>query len=226
MDKKHRHELEENDLLDFMANFKDWWAKHGNKLLLVVLVVLVGLLGYKLIHQRTVEARDIAERDFSQATSPEALRNLAQNSSDANYQAKAYLRGGDLLLERSRQSGGATPGDAKAAPALTPEQRQENLRNAEAMYKPVLDLDKAHASYKLNARLGLAAVAEDRQQWDVARQQLETVRKDAGEAFPVLAAQAVARQGLLARLQAPVVFAPETQPATQPAKAEAPPVGK
>ena len=48
------------------------------------------------------------------------------------------------------------------------------------MYRAVLDETK-HPLLRIKARLGLAAVAETRGQWDKAKEQYQAVQKEPGE---------------------------------------------
>ena len=95
-------------------------------------------------------------------------------------------------------------------PAETQEQ-QQRLERAETMYRRVLE-EARGAAFRANAMLGLAAVAESREQWDAAADWYAQA-KAAGEQseLPRIVTIADHRTGLLDRLRQPVdiVEAPE-----------------
>jgi len=218
MDADHRHELKENDLAEFLGNFGPWWAKHGNTLLIAVLVVAAVFFGKRFIESRNAAVLEEAWADLAQATSPESYRLVAQSHELPAVRALADLRGADLWLAKAAApmpDTEPTPqGSQAATPVLTAEQF---LDEAAMVYGRVANDPQAHLVFKLNAHLGLAAVAESRQDWAQAQQQYTWVTEHAGPGYKVIAAQAKARQGQLDRLKRPVVFGPDPDPpATEP----------
>ena len=132
--------------------------------------------------------------------SPAGFKLLAETTDNPTVRAQAYLRGADLYLQRSR-----TPAATGEKP-MTPEERRNGLDAARAMYRIVLDTAE-HEMFKLNARFGLGAVAEDIGEWADARQQYETIIEQAGDAHPALREQAKGKLALLPRLPSPVRLA-------------------
>jgi len=206
MDSEHRHELKENDLADFLAHFGQWWAKHGTKLLTVVLVLAVAFTGKRWYDMRTVAAKENAWRDLAETTSPEGYRSVALTHPNAAVRALAYLRGADLLLANT-----AVGDDSDLA------ETSQTLDSAALMYEQVINDRQTHLVYKLNAQLGLAAVAEGGRDWDAARQHYQSVIDQAGTQYTTIAKQAQARAAMLDRLEKPVVFGPEETEAAPPA---------
>ncbi|MEX0774822.1 MAG: hypothetical protein WD042_03805 [Phycisphaeraceae bacterium] len=219
MDADKRHELEENELASFLVGAKTWWAKHGTRVLSVLLVIVVAWFGWNLYQKRAREARETAWSNLANATSPEALKQAAQSYADPAYQAMAWLKAGDLLLGRAitppeapPEAGAAgTPTTQPADPAPVSDPAAD-LDEAETLYEKVLGRAEADPVFKLNARLGLAAIAETRGHSDEAAQQYELIQKEAGEHYEAIAQQAKARQARLVELARPVVFGAEPPP--------------
>ncbi len=208
MDSEHRHELQENDLAEFIANFGEWWSKHGNTVLTVILVVSVVFLGKRWIDARAESAHEQAWSDLATATSPESFRHTAESHDNPAVRALAYLQGGDLLLAQSKKNQDASPDAAPStAPPLTPDQA---LHEAELMYKQVLADPNTHTVFKLNAHLGLATVAESRQLWNEAQQQYQAIIDTAGPGYDAIAGQARARLANLDELAKPIYLVEPT----------------
>ena len=73
MDTQHRHELKENDLAEFLENFGEWWNKHGTVAMLILLFLVGGFLGYRLLRARAIDQREAAWRDLANTTKPGIL---------------------------------------------------------------------------------------------------------------------------------------------------------
>ena len=78
MDSQHRHELKENDLAQFLANFGQWWGKYGNYLLVIVLVISVTVLGRRWMNASATTANEAAWSDLAYSTSPDTYQLIAQ----------------------------------------------------------------------------------------------------------------------------------------------------
>lgn len=235
MDRQERHELEQNDLESFFQNFGDFWNKYGNAVLFFVMLAALAFAGYRFFNYRYTEAHETAWADLAGSTSPQAYTEVAADHDNTTVQALAYLRGGDLLLaqalspdepaqpEPAPTPEGQTP-EGQPAPNPTPEpakpiDRAATLNDAAAMYAQALGAAKDKPLIALNARLGAAAVAESQGKFDEAKAHYEAVAQEAGEKFPVLAAQAKTRLGLLDTLKTPVAFAPDPPAPATPAGA-------
>jgi predicted negative regulator of RcsB-dependent stress response len=212
MDSEHRHELKQNDLQEFLTHFKDFWAKWGNTITVVVLVVVIAVTGYRFIKDRHMSARERALSELATLTTPTALMDLARSTDDEVVRARAYLKGGDLILHRLAMPVSERAGaDGPAAKPMDAAERDRHLAEAASMYGQVA-AKPPHQIYGIAARLGLGAVAESQGKWDDAAAAYEQVASDAAANFPALAGQARMRLAMLERLRVPVVFAPE--PAT------------
>ena len=228
MDADHRHELKENDLAEFITNFGSWWSKHGTTLLIAVLVIAAVLVGKRFVESRNAAVQEEAWSDLALASSPESYRAVAQSHSLQTVQALADLRGADLWLEKAvapaplpKEEAAADTPETTASASIT----QQALDEAALAYERVANDSQAHHVFKLNAHLGLAAVAEGREDWAQAHKQYTRVIEQAGTGYEAIAAQAKARMAQLDRLKNPVVFGPDPEPvATTPAPQPAPEV--
>lgn len=176
MDTEHRHELKENDLAEFFRNFGQWWSNHGNAMLVLVLVVVVGFTGYHLLVARTSEQYEAAWRDLANSTTPEAYRSVAELSEVGVVQATAYLRGADLLLAKASQES-SVDADNPDDPV------RRSLQKAEEMYLQAIEVAKAeqlHDLFQLNAWLGLASIYEAKHEFEKAADYYQKVQKKAG----------------------------------------------
>lgn len=212
MDAEHRHELKENDLAEFITHFGQWWAQHGNKLLVALLLVVTVWGGKYWFDDRSQKKKEAAWLDLAQTTSPDGYRSVAMSYQNPAVRALAYLRGADLLLTKAAVGPDNKPnGETAAEPAQTVDDTDAAaaLESAELMYQAVLDDAGAHRAYKLNAHLGLAAIAEGRSQWDQARDLYNAVIEQSGAGYATIREQAQMRIAMLERLKRPVVFGPE-----------------
>lgn len=218
MDNRHRHELQQNDLEHFLTHLGPFWEKWGMKILLTLLVI-VGGYSAKTYYTQHVEAQhQAAVRDLELATSPESLRAVAQQTSEPGLSAVALLRGADLALSSAVMPEPPTPPTTQPGkttkPPMSADDRKAALKDAEQMYKAVIEQPSASPVVRFNASIGLAAVAESRSDWDGASKLYRGVIDHAGE-YGAIKARAQKRLELLEQLKSPVAFAPE--PATQPA---------
>jgi len=216
MDPKHREELEHNDLEHFFTHFKEWWAKYQNPVLITVLVVVGSFSIYTIITNNRIASRNAAWSELANSSSPEALASVAAAQDNATVRHLASLRAADQLLVRVI-TGGEDPmpmpnqPEQEAEVVETPVDPEADLREAGRLYQQVAADGEAHPVYRLNARLGLAAVAEAEQDWPAAREQYQTILDTAGDHQPAIRGQAQTRLALLPRLEQPLVYAPATE---------------
>jgi len=215
MDSKHRHELEENDLQAFLNNFGDWWGRHGNKILIVTLIVLASVLGVRLWNWQQTAALQNAWSDLSETQTPEGLVDVANRHRNPAVQAIARLSAGDALLQEVVTPRRTIPGVETPAPADRVSDPQRKLDAAASQYQMVIDNQRYHLIYRLNARLGMATVAEQRRDWDEAKRQFQAVIEQGGD-YSQIVAQAKGRLDRLDSLAEPARFAPERPRATRP----------
>lgn len=225
MDSEERHELKENDLAEFFRNFGQWWSQYGNTVLIAIIIVAGGITAYNLYNARTEQQHDQAWGDLMAANTPEAYAQVAETHANPVVQSLAHLRGADLYRRRAIGRYPATDAvdevaaDESAQATDTGETDEageqpdatEDLAQAAALYRRVLEQNAAAlpAVYRVNALLGLAAVAESQKQWDEARGYYDQAIELADQQLPQLAEQARDRRELLDELRRPIVFAPE-----------------
>ncbi len=202
MDSERRHELETNDLREFLDNFKDFWDKHGNRLLIGLIIVLGGWLGYAKYNQWQADKAEAAYTELNTADSAQAFRTLAGERSEVH--DEAMRRGGDTAL-----------GDARSA-LIAGKTADEALTQAGSAYDALVKRGKT-TEYKLVGQEGLAKVALMREEWDKAAKHYEQVIEVAGESFLVQADRAKRALDRIDRLKTPIAFAePEAAPVVPP----------
>jgi len=213
MDAEHRHELKENDLAEFLHHSGQFWSKWGNSILLGLLIGLAVVFGLHHFRTRSAQKLEQALTDLHLETTAAGLADIADRTDLVAVKAEAYLRAGQLLLNR------AVLPDAPGADApRTAEQRTADLADAQAMLQHVIELPDASAAFGLNARLTLGAIAESQRQWDQAAQIYQAIEQDAAKDYPPLAQRATIRLAMLDRLKQPVRLAPDPP---KPAEADA-----
>jgi len=201
LDTQHRHELKENDLAESLRNISVFWQQWGNSLLMAVLLCLLILLGYQFFTNRTARIHEESWSALLYETSPAGLRAVAETNSDPSVQALARLQAAELLLLKVAEPASATQPSTAG-----------QIEEAESLLKAVADQPGLSPVYRLNALLGLAAVAEDRQQWAEAARIYQQVAQEAGSRLSAIASRAEQRRQVLDQLAQPVTFA-TTQPA-------------
>ncbi|MCC7408003.1 MAG: tetratricopeptide repeat protein [Phycisphaeraceae bacterium] len=208
MDSEHRHDLKENDLEDFFRNFREFWEKWGNTLLMAVLAVLVGVLVTRFVNQWRQQRHDQAWEALITETSPLGLEEVAKQAQDPTVSILASLQAGEAALR-------GKPADTVSLGGLSDARRTE-LTSAKADFQRVIDNPAADETFKLNAMLGLAAVMEELGQPDEATKLYQQViERGKASHQPAIAAEAEGRMAMVPRLSEPMRFGPEpvtTQP--------------
>jgi hypothetical protein len=243
MKAERRHELAENELAKVIKRAPTFWQQSGGKFLLGLIVVLliIILIQYRIranregIAQATEQLalargyvdqlenepasmswmfappHDTTQRRkqaISEANS--AIENALRLSDERRIQAEAMLTRGNLNWAAAGLP--PVPG-AATQPALQLKPRKEYLGTAAESYQTVVNSypDITHAD--IAARFGLAAVHEQRGEWDQAKQIYEKIAADASKinAYKELAD---ARLKAIPMLRQPVIMG---KPATEPA---------
>jgi len=214
MDSEHRHELKENELLEFLRNFKEWWDKHGTRTLGTILIAIAvmglatwwfGLFGYP---SRQARAREQAWTALASARSPEAKKQLAQThrKDHPGLAAMALLSAADEIYGNALF--GSYEGSGIDATRNSPsDATRAQLQRAAALYQQTLDTPAPGepSAVHLNARLGLAAVHETLGNWDEAQRHYEATWKAAGP-YRAIARLAEQRLADLDRRRQPITF--------------------
>ena len=203
MKSERRHELETNQLAQSLANLPELMRLYGSRILLAVtLVILVAVFVYTRVSTgRTAAAEAVNTLAFSRErlsslrhfeplalNAPEdrrdtfrsyvqdvndALDVVVRNTDDATLLAEALVARGDLnwLIATYPELPEAT-----TRPALQlSDNRQAPLNIAFESYSNVLNAYADQDMPVLSARFGLAAIAENRGEWDAARTQYQAI---------------------------------------------------
>ena len=183
-----------------------WWQQNRKWATFVLVVLLATVLGWKW---RTTSARKTLDRNWQQfvdSSSPErmlATADVAQDAGLAGLSNLALLAGADLWTEKA-----ALAKDGAGADSMG-QSRAQMLDEAQRTYQRVLDDPEVTLPFKLNAMMGLAAIAENRREWDTARQWYRKVQDQAGDLYPAHRNRAKMRTSQLDSLSKRLVFAPE-----------------
>ncbi len=182
MDSEHRHELKENDLLEFFRHFKQWWDKHGTKTLGVILLVLGAVVGGRWLAGREARAQEKAWSAFANAQTPETWQQLARTYADREGLAGlSLLAAADEVFQSAMTSayeqGALDPTRTEPGEATT-----QRLQRAASLYQQAIDSAGTNGPplIPLNARLRLGAVHETLGDWAAAESQYEAAWKQAG----------------------------------------------
>jgi hypothetical protein len=242
MKAQRRHELKQNTLAHSLENLPEFGRQHGTKILLVV---MIGLAVALLIRSRISSSRAAEEQAaYALSHGREAVEQLQANagrlapagaqeiskivdksvqdvldaSDDPRMIAEARILQGDLNWQLAALP---EPPGATTRPELAlPRSDEQLLEAAAAAYRAAVEERNAPRESVVTARLGLAAVAENRRQWDAAKEQYQKVLDDPNTPKPLkdLAAAALTRLEILRK--PPLLAAPATAPslpgATQP----------
>jgi hypothetical protein len=267
MKSERRHELKQNTLARGLETLPDVSRRHGTKVLVGIAVALLIAL---LVRNRIANSRDQAEQaayslnagrdliqrleEASERVPATQLVTIAQEISrgvdqsvtqvldatdDPRMIAEARLVQGDLNWHLANLPD--FPGAATRPALALPKPDEQYLNAAADAYRAVLNGPTPPVESTTSARLGLAAVHENRREWDKAKEQYQKVVDDTAAPKPLkdLAAQALTRLETLRRtpLMAPPTTqqldflgrpipptsAPATAPATTPATQDAKP---
>lgn len=183
-----------NEVQDFFTRIKLGWIRYGNLITGVLLAASIAWFGWNLWQRRKNDHRE-ADASAFLSDSPAVLVGGAATAHDPKTAALLALRGADLFLKKSQTE--AKEDEAKKA-----------LASAEAAYQQVLANAAADPIVKANAQLGMAQVAESKNDWAGAEAAYDAVLKGP-DVLPSLADIAKRRKELLASLKTPVVYGPE-----------------
>jgi hypothetical protein len=216
------------------------WQKYAN---MILLVVIIGLAVYLLVRYRmdankaarTAEQQTLTAvrsrihqlrdaefnllsqemidtmRDTRYRETDKLITDLLATAKEPNIRAEALIAKGDLnwAIANFPDLPGAT-----TRPDLNPETPKDKMLNvAEAAYNEVLSQYASQPLAASSARIGLAAIAQNRSKFDDAAKLLKAVEDDANapEAFKKLAK---AQREQLKDISQPIYIAPSTQPAS------------
>jgi hypothetical protein len=239
MKAQRRHELKTNTLAEAMAHLPDTRLRSAVSMALTILgAAAVGLLiRFRLNagQERILRAQDnlaVVQEEISE------IRQLQTQMADPSQPGELFIDITSRLDAVLTDAGGDQPllaaeallarGDADwqmagvasstTQPSQNPQQSPESLlASAEAAYRQVITAYPQQHFTVSSAHFGLAAVDENRHDWDKARQEYQAVADDA-QAGPLMKAFAQNRLATLDQLEhPPVIVAASAPAATQPA---------
>ncbi|MCP3858624.1 MAG: hypothetical protein GY704_03135 [Phycisphaeraceae bacterium] len=194
-------QVQTTDLTDSRLNheFVAWLKTSGMNYLLMLLLVACAFLAWDWWNRKQDEAIDTAWTELSSATSPAALRGVADTHASVDGVAElSLLTAGDILLQSARTGlrPGLAAGDEGAE--LTAEDKTSTLQEADGFFAEAVQLASARPGFAgkpmmIAGLFGRAAVAESAGRLDDARTHLEEVVKISTPEYPPLAEQATAR---------------------------------
>jgi hypothetical protein len=244
MKTERRHELKTNALARFVENSPKFAQRHGNKVLLVIILIFLAVFLVRYRLQQAEDARITAATNLSTAES--AINDLNASSLRVlgNQELMAQARNNDIseaegaldttLLTAQdpmvRAEANVVRGNlnwilanlpalpaAATQPAMALKKTSEEyLTAAQSAYSEVLKdpLSQNHHAVTA-ARLGLAAIAENRGDWDAASRAYHQVSDDPAT-DPNFKTYADVRAKLLDELKHPVLLAEGIDETRQP----------
>lgn len=251
MKSERRHELETNELTKALGRLAVFYHQYGSKILLaVVLIVLVIVFlvnraaSNRAAAQAAVDnlavARELIDalRSFSplNAQYPEqkrdnfrmlvadadrALSAVAQGARDPAVLAEALVAHADLNWAMAMYPD-LPEATTRPAELTLVEDREKLIKAAEQAYQDVLQAYPNETMATLSANMGLAAIAENRQDWATAEKHYRAIASSDRYA-QVFRDEAERRIKDLVMLQQPVLLADRSATATEPAAAVAAP---
>ena len=233
MKAEERHQLKTNELAEWLGDLPELWRKHGSKITtwggVALIIIAAGLwllnTRSKAAMLRGEELQNLASRvELARMTATQQVQAREQGQEDQPLVTEGYEIGSvaKSLGEIARESAGSATGMLaliQQAEALrselllsdavtTMEERETVCGEAEALYKQAL-ADYPQSGFAVGtARVGLALIAEERSQWDVAEQRYQEIVSLAdgvlaGTVYPQLAA---ARLKALPDIREPIEF--------------------
>jgi len=205
MDPIDRHEQKDNDLYDFLVNFGEFWGKHGNFIMVVVIVVMGVWFGSRYYNNSVAVGHDNAWADLAATSTPQGYRERAvENAGRDGVPHLALLRGAEAYHQQAikikQDEGGEGEKDD------SPMSADESLDSAEQMFNQILS-SNAQAPYRANAAVGLANVAETRGDFDAASGHWAKAKEIAEESrLTTITTLADLRMSMLDDLARPIVF--------------------
>ena len=242
MKAQRRHKLAENELARVITKAPSFWQDSGGKFLAacVAVLVIVILVRYRINSNREsalaavqnlATARTIIEEELRRpevlgvftppqdaATRRRTLFNDANDaigramtlSDDKKISAEALLAKADLAWTLANLP--PLPG-AATKPSLGLRDPNELISSAAEAYQTIITNYPDEKYAAIAARFGLAAIAENKGDFDAAKAHYEKVATEAKD-FPAYQQLATSRLAMLDTLRKPVLLAP---PATEPA---------
>jgi hypothetical protein len=200
-------DLKENDIARFLTNLKKAWDQYGNYVLMVALLIALVWAGINLMKRNASSAHESDWQSLNDASNIFEFKKVAREAGSPVVKALALIRGASQILDKVK----APPAGQDAKPQ-TPQEIEQDLKDAEHLYKQALEISGLHSVYLFHAHMGLGAVAESRMDLKTAGEQYKKAQDALGQQYKQLAYRAGHRIKWLDRLKIPVVIAPDAAP--------------
>ncbi|MEQ9460002.1 MAG: hypothetical protein RIG82_03510 [Phycisphaeraceae bacterium] len=184
--------LEESTLIQLRV----FYTQHRNKIAAALLIAAACFFVLSLYQQRQRQVLEDSWGRLATATSPASFRTVAEDYPDKPVAQLALLSAADLLLAEASSARSADAGQVDI---------EGNLAEAARLYQQALD-KATQPLIRINALLGLAAVAESQKQWDDAETFYVQATEAAGERYPFLVNISEQRLAMLPELRQGVVI--------------------
>jgi len=218
MRSQERHELKKNELADTLERLQAFFIRHGSKVLvgviLVVVVVMAGIYFYRSAQMARMQAWEqlfSARNAAGAGAKPDDLQLLAQQTSDPNLAAFAWKQAGDMWHMQSMTES-------------NPTKKSDLLDQARKAYESVVNKYPNQALAAGSAKMGLGVILEDQGKFNEAKKVYQEVIDEkplAGTGLPEQAAERLAgldRWELSAKTPLATTQPATKAPATKPAK--------
>ena len=216
-----RHKLKSNELAQSLSEIPQYLREHGKKWitgLVIVLLVVVALMMFRSSRLAAQENNSLVLQSMvakSKDIQRQAARKAQSGEQTDDIMAERYVDSAQPLINSLSDLGLDSSGSGVARTALLhrarllrsqlfysstvlgPQKKQDLLNQIEAIYHTVLQDYPNDTTVLGVAEIGLALVAEDRLQWDQARQRYQAILDDTsgrwkGTIFPSQADQRLA----------------------------------
>ncbi len=211
MKSERRHELQHNTLDTELHKTVDFLKRHLNSILWLIVVVAAGFLVGKFVSNKLTQHRLGPRVQYAEAMGDQALLTeerlerlaaLAEQDTDLRVAALALLSRADLQV---------------ASAMLGMDRPDAMYQGAQADYQKALDRFSDEPILAARAHVGLAVLAENRGEYELARSHYEAVLAIDGAAGTPASAIAMRNKDSLPELVRPVAMTPPPMPVTQPA---------
>ena len=244
MKSERRHELKTNTLASGIGNLPMFWRLHGNKVLLGVVAVMAVIVFFRFQMKAAAEKQEQATEAYTaaiggirnlqslpQSGDPKMIadnraklqeevdRAISQVLDDADsdaMRADALIARGDMFWTLAHMPGATSAGTQPSGKSDL--QRTDALEKAKKAYEAASKMGGARPLAIATAWLGLAAIAEEQKQWDVAKGAYDSLINNSAAPQP-FKDEAKIRLDDLSKIQKPILMG---KPATLPAPTTAP----
>jgi len=183
-DRSRLEQIQQTDVTEgrYNEDFLDWLKTKGLNYAAVILLVLVGVMGWNMFKDRRVQERDQAWVDLSGASLPGSLEDVAQRHRDTDSIAPwALLDAAERYYQAVQRGVRLFDREPDAEDwQLTPELREQWLNESDRLFSEVVAKSRGSRSHDrrgflIAALFGRAAIAESRGDAEAARAALSEI---------------------------------------------------